>query len=290
MLSTVLAATAVLRRDFRRLRSVALLGAVTALGLIPLSLYMPRADWARYTLLSLVCLYAARKLIQFLRSRVALKQLSMEEHFLRYGSSVQRVRRCMEHDAHIWTHSCILGGLKGVMQHPITTDLIGDEKRDRVYRQFHRSFRKLEPARAILDGGLLLGMLVVLSLTPSITVSFGAVLFLAGFLSLAIASFAEISHQMIRRQIFETMRRVYGALTEWAIRDALQSAVTASYSHRRLYFAQPWFAHAPRPDGDGATGSAAVSPSGGKDPHAVRSEAPSKSDEGKTAKGKDRQT
>jgi hypothetical protein len=250
MLSTVLAATAVLRLHFRRLRSIGLLGAVTALGLVPLSLYMPRAGWARYTMLSLVCLYAGRKVVQFLRSRAALRQFSMEEHFLRYGSSAGRVQKCIESDSHLWTRSCILGGLKGLMHHPITTDMIGDEKRDRVYRQFHRAFRKLEPAHAYLDSGLLLSLIVLVIAIPSIGINLRAILFQAGFLALAVAAIAEISHLIIRRRLFETMRRFYGTLTEWAIREALHAAVTASYSHRRLYFAPPWFADSSDVDDD----------------------------------------
>lgn len=242
MLSTVLSATAVLRLHFRRIRSIELLGAVTALGLVPLALYMPRSDWARYTLLSLVCFYAGRKVIQFFRSRAALKQLSMEEHFLRYGASAGHVQKCVQTDDHLWTRSCILGGLKGLMHHPITTDLIGDEKRNRVYRQFHRAFRQLEPARAYLDVALLLSILVLLSTVPSIGVDFRAIMFLAGFLALAVAGIAEISHLLVHRKLFETLQRLYGALTEWAIRETFHAAVTVSYSHRLLYFAPPWFA------------------------------------------------
>ena len=243
-----------------------LLGAVTALGLIPLSLYMPRWDWARYTLLSLVCLYAGRKVVQFLRSRAALKQLSMEEHFLRYVSSAGRVQKCIENDTHLWTRSCILGGLKGVMHHPITTDMIGDEKRDRVYRQFHRAFRQLEPSHAYGDVVLLLSLFALLSTVPSIEVNLSAIMFQAGFLALAVAGFTEFSHLMIRRRLIETMRRFYGTLTEWAIREALHAEVTASYSHRLLYFAPPWFADSSDSD-EPEPADAALLVVAGHDPH-----------------------
>lgn len=242
MLSTVLSATAVLRQHFRRIRSIGLLGSVTALGLVPLTLYMPRPDWAKYTLLSLVCLYAGRKVIQFLKSRSALRQLSMEEHFLRYGVSAGHVQKCVHTDDHLWTRSCILGGLKGLMHHPITTDLIGDEKRNRVYRQFHSAFRDIEPARAYFDIGLLTTIFALLIAVPSIGINLRAIMFQAGFLALAVAAVAEASHLMIHRKLFETMQRLYSALTEWAIREAFHAAVSVSYSHRLLYFAPPWFA------------------------------------------------
>lgn len=242
MVSNVLAATAILRQHYRRLKSIGLLGTITALGLVPLALYMPRPDWARYTLLSLVCLYAGRKAVQFARARAALKQLSMEEHFLRYGCADGQVQKCIESDQHMWTRSCILKGLKGVMAHPITTDMVGDEKRNRVYRQFKLSFQSLDPAHAFVDAGLLFTVLIILSLAPSIGVDLRAILFQAGFLALAVAGVAEASHIMIHRRLLETLRRFLTALTDWTIRQAFHAAVEASYSHRLLYFAQPWFA------------------------------------------------
>lgn len=241
MVSNVLAATAILRQHYRRLRSIGLLGSITALGLVPLALYMPRPDWARYTLLSLVCLYAGRKAVQFLRARIALKQLSMEEHFLRYGCNEGRVEKCIETDEHLWTRSFILMGLKGVMAHPITTDMVGDEKRNRVYRQFKSSFKTLAPPHAILDASLLLAALVILSVVPSIGVDLRAILFQAGFLAFAVAGVAEASHLMVHRRLIETLPRFFTALTDWTIREAFHAAVEASYSHRLLYFAQPWF-------------------------------------------------
>lgn len=241
MVSTVLAATAILRQHYRRLKSIGLLGSITALGLVPLALYMPRPVWSRYTLLSLVCLYAGRKAVQFVRSRAALKQISMEEHFLRYGSTDGRMRKCIDNEEHLWTRSCILKGLKGLMAHPITTDMVGDEKRNRVYRQFKSAFRSLEPAHAFLDAGLLLAALILLSIVPSIGVDLRAILFQAGFLALAVAGVAEASHIMIHRRLLETLPRFFSALTDWTIREAFHAAVEASYSHRLLYFAQPWF-------------------------------------------------
>lgn len=242
MISTVLASTAILRQHYRRLRSIGLLGTITALGLVPLALYMPRPEWARYTLLSLVCLYAGRKAVQFLRARLALKQLSMEEHFLRYGCSGGSVEKCIRSDEHLWTRSCTLRGLKGVSAHPITGDRVGDEKRNRVYRQFKRAFSSLAPARAFLDAGLLLAVVAILSTIESIGVDLRALLFQAGFLALAVASVAEGSHLMIHRRLLETLPRFFTALTDWTIRQAFHEAVAASYSHRLLYFAQPWFA------------------------------------------------
>jgi hypothetical protein len=108
----------------------------------------------------------------------------------------------------------------------------------------------LEPAQAYLDSGLLISLIVLVITVPSIGIKLRAIMFQAGFLALAVAAFAEISHLIIRRRLFETMRRFYGTLTEWAIREALHAAVTASYSHRRLYFAPPWFADSSDVDDD----------------------------------------
>ena len=241
MVSNVLAATAILRQHYRRLRSVGLLGSITALGLVPLALYMPRPEWARYALLALVCLYAGRKAVQFVHARTALKQLSMEEQFLRYGCAAGQVEKCIETDEHLWTRSCILAGLKGVLAHPFTSDMVGDEKRNRVYRQFKRSCRTLDPSHAFLDAGLLLAALVLLSVVPSIDIDLRAILFQAGFLAFTVAGVAEASHLMIHRRLVETLPRFLTALTDWTIREAFHSPVESSFSHHLLYFAPPWF-------------------------------------------------
>ncbi len=240
MISNVLAATTILRLHYRRLRSVGLLGTITAFGLVPLALYMPRPEWARYTLLSLVCLYAGRKAVQFARARMALKQLAMEEQFLRYGC--RNLEKCIESDEHLWMRSCTLKVLKGVMPRPLSSDMVGEEKRNRVYRQFKQSFRSLDPSPAFLDAGLVLVLLVFFSVVPSIDVDLRSILFQAGFLALAVAGVTEASHLMIRRRLLETLRRFLTALTDWAIRQAFHAAIESSYSHRLLYFAQPWFA------------------------------------------------
>lgn len=244
MVSNVLAATAILRLHFRRLRWVGLLGALAALGLVPLALFMPRTDWWRYVVLSLVCLYTGRKVVQFFKARSALKQLSMEDHFLRYGSSGRQIQKCVENAEHMWTRSRILAGLKVIAERRMPSDLLLDEKRQRIYYRFRHAFRPMMPRVAVLDLGLLAAISVAMATAPAVAIDFRAVIFQAGFLALALSVAAEVSHLMVNRQLKGTLERLFNSLSDWTVREGLEAVYVHSgaYSHRLLYFAQPWFA------------------------------------------------
>ena len=244
MVSNVLAAAAILRQHYRRMWSIGLLGSLTALGLVPLALYMPRVAWARYVLLLLACLYAGRKSVQYFRARGALKQLSMEEHFLRYGSSDRQVQKCIESDENLWTKSCTLAAIKTMAPRRLPEELLSQEKRDRIMAIYRRTFRRLIPQNAVLDLWCLGGIAFVIVIAPTITVDMRAVMFQAGFLSLALAVAAEASHLFVNRRLGEALRRLFDTLIDWTLSREFVGLATKSpaYSHHLHYFAPPWFA------------------------------------------------
>ena len=244
MVSNVLAAAAILRQHYRRLRSIGLLGSLTALGLVPLALYMPRVTWAQYILLSLVCLYAARKTVQFFRSRAALKQLSMEEHFLRYGSSDGQVRKCIENEENLWTRSCILAALKDVAPRRLPEELLFEQEKDRILGVYRRSFRQIIPHTSHPDLVLLCGILLIVFTAPMIAIDLRAVMFQAGFLALAMAVVAEASHVFVTHRLSGSLRRLFDSLSTWTLVRGLVGLTSRSpaYAHHLHYFAHPWFA------------------------------------------------
>lgn len=221
-----------------------LLGVLGAVGLIPLALYMPRDDWSRYVLLSLVCLYAGRKIVQFINARGSLKQLSMEEHFLRYGSSGRRVQKCVQNDDHMWTRSGIVSGLKAISSRRLPGDLMADEKRNRIYQGYRQAFRALLPRLAVLDAGLVAAVGITMVLVPTIQVNLGTMMFLAGFVALALSGTVEVARWFVDRQLAEALDRWFNALSDWTLRERFENLQFQSdaYSHRLLYFTQPWFA------------------------------------------------
>lgn len=221
-----------------------LLGLVTAFGLVPLALYAPRTDGWRYLILSFVCLYAGRKVMQLLGARAALKQISMEEHFLKYGSSGRRVQKCVEHEDHLWKKSRVVDALKRISTNRLPTTLMIDEKRTRIYRRFRHAFRFMLPRFVVVDMGLVAAIVVGLVAAPILTVDLGAVMFQSGFLALAVAGAVEISRWAVNRQLAETLDRWFNALSEWTIREGFERLhlQAGPYSHRLLYFTQPWFA------------------------------------------------
>lgn len=221
-----------------------LLGLLGAIGLVPLALYMPRDAWSRYVLLSLVCLYAGRKIVQFVGARGALKQLSMEEHFLRYGAAGRRVQKCVRNDDHMWTRSSIVSGLKAIANSRLAGNLMADEKRQRIYRRYRKAFRALWPRLAVADAGLVGAIAITMALAPTIEVNLRTVMFLAGFVALALAGFVELARWFVNRQLAEGLDRWLGALSDWTLRECLHKLHhrPEAYSHQLLYFTQPWFA------------------------------------------------
>lgn len=244
MVSNVLAAAAVLRRHFRRLASMGLLGLLGAVGVVPLALYMPRHDGSRYVLLSLVCLYAGRKIVHLLHARAAEKQLSMEEHFIRYGSSGRRVQQCVQNEEHMWTKSGIVAGLKSIAGHRLPGSLMVDEKRQWIYRRYRQVFRSLLPRTAVIDSGLVAVIAVTMLLAPTISVDLRTLMFFAGFLALAVTGGVETTRWFVDRRLSEGLDRWFGTLSEWTLRECLEAldVPSGAYYHRLLYFTQPWFA------------------------------------------------
>lgn len=252
MVSNVLAAAAILRRHFRRLRIIGLLGTAAAVGLIPLILYVPESQLAVYFLLSIVCLYAGRKVVQYFRGHGSLKQLAMEEHFLRYGATGGSMQKCVENDEHMWTRSRILAGLKAMASHRLPNNMMLEEKHRRILQRYRHAFQKMLPAVGLVDLTLLGMLLVVLLLaSPSEDVSYRAMPVIAGVLAYVVALLAETMHLLVNRQLRDGLERLFYALSEWTVREGLEAlSRSGAYSHQLLYFAQPWFAAVDREEED----------------------------------------
>ena len=243
MVSNVLAAAAILRQHFRRLRIIGLLGTAASVGLVPLILHVPESQIAVYFLLSIVCLFAGRKVVQFFRAHRSLKQLAMEEHFLRYGATGGSVQKCVENDEHMWTRSRILQGLKEMAAQRIPNNMMIEEKHRRILQRYRQAFEKMLPAVGLVDLTLLAMLLVILLIAPKDEIGFRSLPFIAGILAYVVAILAETVHLLVNRQLREGLERLFYSLSEWTVREGLEAlSRSGAYSHQLLYFAQPWFA------------------------------------------------
>ncbi|MEX0822335.1 MAG: hypothetical protein WD021_09340 [Rhodothermales bacterium] len=228
-----------------------LLALAGAVGLIPLVLYAPRHDGWRYTLLFLVCLYAGRKIVRFVRARRAQKQLNVEEHVLRYGSSGRRVQKCIQNGEHMWTHSRIVAVLTDISRDRFPTELTLEARRRRIYTRYRQAFRDLRPQNGLLDTVLVVSVAGLTGLVPTIEVDLRTVLFLGGFLALSVVASVECVRWFADARLSSAVDRWFGALSEWTLRDCLEvlQAHESAYSHRVLYYTQPWFAGGPSSKG-----------------------------------------
>jgi hypothetical protein len=271
MVSNVLAAAAVLRRHYRRLASMSLLGLLGAAGLVPLVLYMPREDVARYLLLLLVCVYAGRKIVQLVHARAARKQLATEEHFLRYGSSSRRMQKAVRNEDEMWQRSAVVSGLRAIDSHPVRDGLMAEERRRLIYRRYRQAFRTLRPSLAVFDALLIAVLVATMLLAPRIQVSLITMLFLAGFVALALTGAVEAARWFVHRQLAESLERWFDALSDWTLRVSLEQlhARSEAYAHRLLYVAQPWFADGGESSGADRTGVNVLAGDGGSLPSGI---------------------
>ncbi len=243
MVSNVLASAAILRRPFSRLRYLGLLGTACSVGLIPLVLHMPESTGGRYGLLVVVCLFAGRKVVQYFRGHAALKQISMEEHFLRYIATGGSIQKCVENENHMWARSRILGGLRTLATNRFPSNMLVSERHQRVLHRYQHAFQELMPRSSLPDILLILVFGIMLALTPTSDVDFGAFIYQAGFLALIVAVIGEGSHLIVNRRLHEGLNRLFQTLTDWTIREGLQKLErTGPYAHHLHYFAPPWFA------------------------------------------------
>jgi hypothetical protein len=251
MSSNVLASAAHLRTAFRRLQSAAVVQGIAVMGLIPLVYYGPRLVSVRALLLLLVAAYFVRKVIQYAWATRAMKQLRMETQFIRYSHDPQYLGRCVRYSDHLWTRSCVLIGLKGVLAGPTQDLVMTDEKRRRVGQHYLRVLKPVRPRRAHIDLGILLTIVFLLSLTPKIPFEPGLLVFQAGLVGLLLSTTAEVLQSIIQRDLTLGFDGFIEALVTWTLSDRLQKEMrpqsAGSYTHRLLYQSYPWFAGGQEP-------------------------------------------
>lgn len=134
-------------RVYRRLRLVAVLQAVLALSTLPFIALTPRLTAATVFLVLVIAAYAVMKgYVASKHSRV-LKQLRLEERFLRDLPRGEKLFALLSRDHHLWASSRLWVGLRALLDAPVPHLLLVDEKRRRIERHFHRVLRDLQPRR-----------------------------------------------------------------------------------------------------------------------------------------------
>lgn len=240
MTRRIVAHLAALRYQLRRIEQTTVLGTVALAPCAVILLITPGATWPSLALLLVLLGYLRRKIGRITRARKAIKQLRLEEQFVRYCPVPKHLLTCTRRPNHLWTHSLALKSLKTLLANPPTRRLPVEDKHDYVRRHYVRSFHSLSPSPIPVDllwfsalGLLWLWILPeTLLQAPSPDVLTGAGLLLV----ILVAEIIQVVLQADLRGGFEHLATL---LSDWTLAEPLEETLHTvreqSYRHTSLY-------------------------------------------------------
>jgi hypothetical protein len=245
MLTILLAALAHLRQVFRRHRLLALVEGLAAVGLLPLLSFASRFAWIRGLVVALLVVQGVRSVLLFVRADAALRQLHLEEAFLRASHDPLTLRQSLRDRDPGGRPSRILQGLRAARSRPMP-GLLAEERRQRLYQMYRHAFQRYNPGRpytALVVVGLVGAGLVAASPLRLPPPTFP---FLSGVLALLLSIAAAGASLVLRLQAARRLDHFTLALAEWTLSeplaDALYRPAGQGYAHTVHYQAPSWFA------------------------------------------------
>ena len=228
---------------YRRLRSVAAVQGVLAVATLPFVLFTPRVIPATVLLVLVLIGYAALKGRSLLRYSHTLKQLRLEERFLKEVTRGNVFQHLVSEHEHLWSTSRLWIGLRAVLLQPLPYLLLIDEKRRRIERHFHRAIRDLQPRKVNLHAPAFLVIVVFWDFARILEAADGV-----GFVVTAALFATILAFEALQTGLQWTVGRNFAdlerALCAWTLANKFEQGFAPSgkhYVHRLLYEARPWF-------------------------------------------------
>lgn len=198
------------------------------------------STWPSPVLLVLLTGLLVSKIWQFMRNDRALKQIRLEERFLRQPLDPDLLRRCLSRSEHVWDDSCTLRGLRAVLVKPLPRLMPQREKIEFVRRKYHRVHQRLLPTRAQL--GVIVPLFVLAHIVSDSTLAARPSIAVVVVLALAALEVAQLRTTWLLHGRF---RQYENALSRWTLsRPEFQNILAPpvkSYRHDLLYRAAPLF-------------------------------------------------
>ncbi|HEX7070573.1 MAG TPA: hypothetical protein VF190_07195 [Rhodothermales bacterium] len=243
MASTVILHGHHLCQAYRRLRFVAMAQGVLAVAVLPFVILTPRLAPATVTLVVILGAYAAVKGYVAVKYERVLKQLRLEERFLRDLPRGEQLVALLTHDHHLWSHSRLWMGLRALLLHPLPHLLLVDEKRRRIERHFHRAMRDPQPRAFNWHALIVLGVILLWDVTRLYEgATGGAFLVTGGILGTMLA--LEALQSGMQWALGSLYLQLEKALCDWTFQHRFEQGITSfrkHYVHRLLYHSRPWF-------------------------------------------------
>jgi len=147
----IFAHLAALRHQIRCIEQATVLGTVALVPCAAILMMTSGMQGSSLVLMLVLVGYLQRKIGQVVRARRAVKQLRLEEQFVRHLPAPTQVLTCMHRPDHLWAHSLTLKALKALFANPPVPRLSVEDKPRFVRRHYIRSFTPLWPSRIPVD-------------------------------------------------------------------------------------------------------------------------------------------
>ena len=231
---------AALRYQIRRVERAAVLGTVALIPCAVLLLTTLDANWMRLVLFFVLAGYLWRKGRQILRARRTVKQLRLEEQFVRHRPASTHLLTCTRRPNHLWTHSLTLKGLKAMLENPPPRRFSVKDQQHLVRRHYLRSFAPLWPSPFPVDLLWLAAVgLLWLWLIPDAYLQAPAPTVLAGAGLLLLILVGEIIQVVLQADLRGGFTHLTSLLSEWTLvqpfEETLQTVREKPYRHTSLY-------------------------------------------------------
>ena len=198
------------------------------------------ARWLALVLALILIGYTHRKLRQVFWARRAVKQLRLEEQFLRHGPTPEQVLTCTRRYDHLWTQSLTLKGLKTLFERPQGASLPGSTPQNPLDDPYTRAFKTLRPSpwpgALIWFAALSLGWLWVV---PDALLHDMPPLIFTGLTLLLLILVAEVVQQILCADLSDGFDHFLTLLNAWAHTHAFDTAFDTvrekPYRHTALY-------------------------------------------------------
>ena len=229
-----------MRHQVRRIRRTALFGLTAMFPCAALLLATTEARWLSLMLALILAGYLHRKLRQVFWARRTVKQLRLEEQFIRHGPTPEQVLTCTRRYDHLWTHSLTLRGLKALVEHKPASPLAAEAKQAHIHRQYARTFKRLRPSSlpTALIWFAALGLCWLWFVPDALLQDMPPPVF-AGLILLLLILVAEVVQQILRSDLREGLDYFLTLLSAWTHTQAFDTAFdTVSekpYRHTALY-------------------------------------------------------
>lgn len=228
---------------YRRLRNVAVLQGLLATVLLPVVLLTPRMVPATVMLVLILGCYVLLKTHLTIKHGRVLKQLRLEERFLREVPRGDGLKAWLSMENHLWSSSRLWLGLRSVLMQPLPHLLLVDEKRRRIERHYHRAIRDLQPRRINMHVFFALAAVFLWEASYLLVGAENIAFSLAGalFAGLLMLEAMQTGVQWSAAYQFESLEK---ALCAWTLANRFEQGMTPKgkgYTHRLLYQARPWF-------------------------------------------------